>query len=168
MQIAMHDNEAPPPPPEAPGAYKKDSEGGGGVIAMIDSLIKELDTEMTESETEEKLAQEDYEEMMKDSAAKRAADTKALAEKEAALADAENLVVAKGEELTSTQKELMAVHEYMGQLHGECDWILKFFDVRKQAREGEIEALGKAKAVLSGADFSLVQTKSRRFLRSLP
>jgi DNA repair exonuclease SbcCD ATPase subunit len=165
VQISMHNNEAPPPPPEAPGAYKKNSEGGNGVIAMIDGLIKELDTEMTESETNEKLAQEDYEEMMKDSSEKRTADTKALAEKESALADAEDLIVNKGEELTSTQKELMAVHEYMGQLHGECDWILKFFDVRKQAREGEIDALGKAKAVLSGADFSLVQTKSRRFLR---
>merc|ERR1719240_1608381 len=120
---------------------------------------------MTESETEEKLAQEDYEEMMKDSAAKRTADTKALAEKEAALADAENLVVAKGEELTSTQKELMATHEYIGQLHGECDWILKFFDVRAEARNGEIDALKKAKAVLSGADFSLVQKSARRFLR---
>ena len=29
---------------------------------------------------------------------------------------------------------------------------------------GESNALGKAKAVLSGADFSLVQTKTQRFL----
>ena len=43
---------------------------------MIDTLIKELDTEMTEAETNEKLNQEDYEEMMADSAAKRAADSK--------------------------------------------------------------------------------------------
>merc|ERR1719503_103902 len=102
---------------------------------------------------------------MADSSAKRAADTKSIAQKTSALADAESLVVNKGEELTSTQKELMATHEYIGQLHGECDWILKFFDVRAEARTGEIDALGKAKAVLSGADFSLVQKSSRRFLR---
>merc|ERR1712137_900568 len=57
-QIKSHD--APPPPPEAPGAYKKKGEQSGGVIAMIDSLIAELDKEMTEAETEEKLAQEEY------------------------------------------------------------------------------------------------------------
>merc|ERR1719502_2462683 len=59
-QVSHHD--APPPPPETFGAYSKQSESGGGVIAMIDTLIKELDTEMTEAETEEKLAQEDYDE----------------------------------------------------------------------------------------------------------
>jgi len=164
MQVSMHRGKADPgPPPEAPGAHKK--QDGNGVIAMIDTLVKDLDTEMTESEVNEKNAQEEYEEMMADSAAKRAADTKSAADKNAALADAESMVVKKGEELTSTQKELMATHEYIGQLHGECDWILKFFTVRSEARTGEIDALKKAKAVLSGADFSLVQKSARRFLR---
>jgi len=56
MQIAMH-KDAPPPAPEAPGAYKKSGEESGGVIAMIDTLVKDLQTEMTESETTEKLSQ---------------------------------------------------------------------------------------------------------------
>ena len=162
IQIDMHKAD-PGPAPEAPGAHKK--QDGGGVIAMIDTLVKELDTEMTEAEVNEKNDQEEYEEMMADSSAKRAADTKSVAQKSAALADAESLVVSKGETLTSTQKELMATHEYIGQLHGECDWILKFFTVRQEARSGEVEGLKKAKAVLSGADFSLVQKSARRFLR---
>jgi len=41
-------------------------------------------------------------------------------------------------------------------------WLLKNFDARKAARSGEIDALGKAKAVLSGADYSLVQIASKR------
>merc|ERR1719223_1891099 len=164
MQISMHRGKADPgPPPEAPGAHQK--QDGGGVIAMIDTLVKELDTEMTEAEVNEKNDQEEYEEMMADSSAKRAADTKSVAQKSAALADAESLIVSKGETLTSTQKELMATHEYIGQLHGECDWILKFFTLRQEARSGEIDALHKAKAVLSGADLSLVQKSARRFLR---
>jgi len=164
MQISAHRGKADPgPAPEAPGAHKK--QDGNGVIAMIDTLVKDLDTEMTEAEFNEKDAQEEYEEMMADSSAKRAADTKSVADKSAAQADAESLIVAKSETLTSTQKELMATHEYIGQLHGECDWILKFFDVRATARLGEIDALKKAKAVLSGAYFSLVQKSARRFLR---
>merc|ERR1712232_1285656 len=75
---------APGPPPETAKAYSKKSEESGGVIAMIDTLIKELDTELTEAETEEKLAQEEYEELMADSAAKRVADSKSVAEKETA------------------------------------------------------------------------------------
>merc|ERR1712194_963272 len=45
-------------------------------------------------------------------------------------------------------------------LHDECDWLLKYFDARKEARAGEVEALHNAKAVLSGADYSLIQSKA--------
>jgi chromosome segregation ATPase len=161
-QVQAHG--APPPPPETFGAYSKKSEEGGGVIAMIDTLIKELDTEMTEAETEEKLAQEEYEELMADSAEKRAADTKSLADKESQKGDLESELVTLGDEHKATVKELMATEKYIGNLHGECDWLLQYFDVRKEARTGEIDALGKAKAVLNGADFSLVQTRSTKFL----
>merc|ERR1719498_2406597 len=95
-QVRSHD--APPPPPETFGAYSKKSEEAGGVIAMIHTLIKELDTEMTEAETEEKLAQEDYEELMSDSAEKRAADTKSLADKESQKRDLESELVTLGDE----------------------------------------------------------------------
>jgi septal ring factor EnvC (AmiA/AmiB activator) len=156
---------APGPPPETAKAYSKKSEESGGVIAMIDTLIKELDTEMTEAEVNEKNAQEEYEEMMADSAEKRAADSKSLAQKGGAKADTEKALVDAEAEKTSTAKELMATVEYIGQLHGECDWLIKYFDVRKEARTGEIDALGKAKAVLNGADYSLMQTKSHKFLR---
>merc|ERR1719407_122255 len=157
--------DAPPPPPEAPKAFSKKSEESTGVIAMIDDLVKELDTEMTEAETEEKLAQEEYEEMMADSSAKRAADSKSITAKEGEKAATEKALSEQEAEHTSTVKELMATHEYIGSLHGECDWLIKYFDVRKEARAGEIDSLKKAKAVLSGADFSLVQTQTRKFLR---
>merc|ERR1719359_713612 len=88
-QIKAHGVAAPPPPPEAPGAYKKKSGESGGVIAMIDLLVKDLDKEMTVAKTEEEDSQADYETMMKDSASKRADDSKTLANKERTLADLE-------------------------------------------------------------------------------
>merc|ERR1719316_1729979 len=97
---------------------------------------------------------------MNDSAEKRAMDSKALSDKEGAKAATEESY----EENKATTKELMAVHEYISSLHGECDWLLKYFDVRKEARTGELESLKTAKAVLSGADFSLLQTKGKSFL----
>merc|ERR1719353_1092881 len=155
----------PPPPPEAPGAYKKKGEESNGVIAMIDLLVKDLDKEMTVAKAEEKDAQEDYEQMMKDSAEKRADDSKSLGDKEATLADLQAALEKDTEAKTSTGKELMATAQYIQSLHNECDWLLQYFDVRKEARTSEIDALGKAKAVLSGADYSLVQVKSKHFLK---
>jgi len=166
MQISEHRNVADPgPAPEAPGAFKKKSEESGGVIAMIDLLIKDLEKEITEAETEERLAQEEYEELMSDSATKRAADTKSLTEKTGTKADLEASLSDDSLSLKDTSKELMATEEYIGSLHAECDWLLKYFDMRKEARTGEMDSLTKAKAVLSGADFSLVQTKSKKFLQ---
>mmetsp|Transcript_75455 Transcript_75455/g.117961 ORF Transcript_75455/g.117961 Transcript_75455/m.117961 type:complete len:701 (-) Transcript_75455:42-2144(-) len=154
----------PPPPPEAPGAYKKKSEDTNGVIAMIDLLIKDLDKEMTVATTEEKDAQSDYETFMRDSAEKRAQDAKNLADKEGALADAQAALEKHTDEKSSTTKELGATLQYIQSLHSECDWLLQYFEVRKEARASEVDALEKAKAVLSGADYSLVQIKSHRFL----
>jgi archaellum component FlaC len=166
MQISSHvQKDAPPPPPEAPGAFKKKSEESSGVIAMIDVLIKDLDRELTEAEVVEKDAQGDYEAMMADSSEKRTADSKALTEKIATKANLKSDLEQAGEDKDAAGSELMATESYISQLHAECDWLIKYFDMRKEARDGEIESLNNAKAVLSGADFSLMQTKSRNFLR---
>mmetsp|Transcript_64502 Transcript_64502/g.165969 ORF Transcript_64502/g.165969 Transcript_64502/m.165969 type:complete len:717 (+) Transcript_64502:64-2214(+) len=150
--------DAPPPPPETFGPYTTKSEENTGVIAMIDLLIKDLGKEMTEAETTEKDSQADYEALMKDSADKRTADSKSLTEKEAAKADTEALLEKTEEEKGSADKELGATLQYVASLHAECDWLLQYFDARKAARSSEMEALTSAKAVLSGADYSLLQT----------
>jgi len=166
-EVSSHNKQevAPPPPPETFGAYQKKSEDSMGVMAMVDLLIADLDKEMTEAETTEKDAQSDYETAMEDAAAKRTADSKLLSEKEGIKAETETDLEAKTEEKASTSAELMSTMKYIASLHMECDWLLKYFDVRKEARASEIDALGKAKAVLSGADYSLVQARTRRFLR---
>merc|ERR1711953_1332671 len=158
---------APPPPPERPGAFKKKTEESNGVIAMLDALVADLDKEMTTAEAEEKDAQEDYEQLMKDSAEKRAGDSKSIGEKEGAKADTEAALTNHKEELKSQKKEMMATLEVIQALHGECDWLLQYFDVRKEARTNEIGALTKAKAVLHGADYSLLQAKSKTLRGSM-
>jgi len=166
-QVSMHaqQRDAPAAPPATWGAYATKTEGNTGVIAMIDLLIKDLQKEMTEAETQEKDSQSDYEEMMKDSAAKRTTDSKALTEKGSAKADTSASLQDHSQARTDSVKELMATEKYISSLHAECDWLLQYFDARKEARAGEVDSLNKAKAVLSGADFSLLQTRSHGFLR---
>merc|ERR1712242_207610 len=153
-----------PPPPETFGPYKK-TEESTGVIAMIDLLVADLDKELQEAAVMEEDAQKEYEEMMAESATKRADDSKAVSDKTALKASEEEALMTEQETKASTEKELMQTLEYIHALHGECDWLLKYFDARTEARAGEIDALGKAKAVLSGADFSLLQTSSLRGFR---
>merc|ERR1719326_440923 len=71
---------APPPPPATAGAYKK--KDAGGPTALIQKLKNELKMEIQANEMDEKNAQEDYEELMAESASKRAADSKTITEKE--------------------------------------------------------------------------------------
>merc|ERR1719191_357696 len=145
---------APPPPPEANLAYKK-RESGTGVIAMIDLLKADLEKQITEMELVEKDAQEDYESFMKDSAEQRAMDSKSITDKEGSKAALEDELLANQEALKGKQVELMETEKYIMELHQECDWLLQHFDLRKDARTGEVDALKKAKDVLQGADYSL-------------
>merc|ERR1719281_489982 len=159
------DQEAPPPPPEAVPAYQKKGQESSGVMAMMDMMVADLDKEIQEMEFEEKDAQAEYEEFVKVSAEKRAADAKSIQEKEAAKAGLEASIVDMETEHKATMKQAMAKGEYLSDLHGDCDWLLQNFEYRKEARAGEVEALKKAKAVLSGADYSLVQV-TRKHLRA--
>merc|ERR1719420_2704390 len=128
---------------------------------MIDMLVADLAKEMMEAETQEKNSQSDYEAMMQDSAEKRSQDSKAITDKESAKAGLEADLQKATEEQASKTKELMATEEYISNLHGECDWLVQNYDLRKTARADESAALANAKAVLSGADFSLVQRNAR-------
>merc|ERR1719476_1014090 len=129
---------------------------------MIDLLVADLDKEMQEATVMEKDSQREYEEMMANSATKRAQDSKSLTDKNSAKAAEEEALQAETDKKADTSKDLALTLEYIGSLHAECDWLLKYYDVRKAARTSEIEALGRAKAVLNGADYSLLQMPSQR------
>merc|ERR1719221_1923918 len=115
---------------------------------------------MTQAKVEEKDSQGDYDATIADAKEKRATDSNSLTEKGATKADLVADLQASKDAKATASKELMALGKFTSQLHGECDWLVQYFDVRKSARADEIDALGKAKAVLSGADYSLLQAQS--------
>merc|ERR1719436_2132410 len=107
---------------------------------------------------DEKDAQAEYEQLMSDSAAKRASDSKSISDKEGTKADLEVELEKLTAEHKDTVMDAMAKAEYIAGLHQECDWLLANFEERKEARAGEVDSIKNAKAVLSGADYALVQT----------
>merc|ERR1719240_1376036 len=133
---------------------------------MIDLLVADLDKDIQTSTVEEKDAQKDYEQFMADAADKRAADSKSITDKQALKAETESQLQTDQETKKSKKTEAMQTAKYIGELHADCDWLLKYFDARKEARAAEIASLEKAKDVLAGADYSLVQ-KSSSHLRGV-
>merc|ERR1719469_436715 len=105
---------------------------------MMDTMVADLDKEIQEIEVEEKEGQKEYEQFMKDSAEKRANDAKSIEDREAVKADLEAKLLKDEEEKTATMKEAMATHQFLADVHGDCDWLLSNFQNRKAAREGEI------------------------------
>merc|ERR1719152_986661 len=79
-QIKIHSAQ-PGPAPETFGEYKK-SEGSSSIIAMMDSMIRDVETDMADAKRDEEEAQKDYEEDMNDAATKRADDSKLMVTKE--------------------------------------------------------------------------------------
>merc|ERR1719198_2226961 len=161
VQVKMHEvaeaEDAPPPPPSADLAYKKSGEESNGVISMMDMLIGDVKKDIQEMEADEKEAQSDYEQTMGEAKKKRAQDSKAITEKEGIKAETEASLQQNNDAHAAESENLQATNSYLADVHSECDWLLENFDARKAARTDEIEALAKAKAVLSGADYSLLQ-----------
>lgn len=147
---------------EAQTEYKKQREGTASAIEMLHLLTKDLAEESAESTTAEKEAQKDYEAFMEEAKKKRAADSQTISDDEGSLADMEELLIKNNEALKKGKRELAELVQLIASLHGECDWLLQHYKMRKEARTGEIEALGKGKAVLSGADYTFVQLSMAR------
>merc|ERR1719310_2266543 len=74
IQIRRVTKVAPPEAPEGPAPYKKS--GSSGVLALMDMVMGEVKTGITEMKMDEKYAQKDYVELMEDSKESRATDLK--------------------------------------------------------------------------------------------
>merc|ERR1719395_383861 len=144
---------APPPPPATWDAYQKKDGKSNGVIALMDMLLKELQDGITEAENEEKTAQTDYERLMSESQESRATMVQSVTTKEVAKADLATKIEATKEKKSSEEAQLASLKQTIAQLHADCDFIVENYDLRKTARETEVEGLKNAKSVLSGANF---------------
>jgi len=155
VQVRSHKSDvAPPPAPETFGEYKK-GEKSAGILGMMDSIIRDLENDLKDSEFEEKTAQKDYGDLMMDSQATRAQDVKSITDKESAKAALEGKLTTAKQTRAATVDDLNSAQTMIQDLHKSCDFIMGNFELRKESRTAEIESLKNAKAVLSGANLSL-------------
>ena len=70
---------------------------------------------------------------MKDFATKRAGNSKTVTGKEGALADFKTGIRQQKTDKAQADNDLGAFNEYAHSLHLECDWLIKYFDMHKDA-----------------------------------
>mmetsp|Transcript_50570 Transcript_50570/g.110061 ORF Transcript_50570/g.110061 Transcript_50570/m.110061 type:complete len:679 (+) Transcript_50570:93-2129(+) len=140
------------PEPAKGKAYGK-SAGAGGVVLILETIIKEATTEEQELDADENTAQADYATLVRDTAASIEAARVAIEEKSAALAETETDKSETQEALLANGVELEKLADLLHNQHVNCDYVIKYFDLRQQARKEEMDSIKDAKAILSGADF---------------
>merc|ERR1719380_504118 len=112
-------------------------------------MMSDLETDMTGSFTEEKHAAKDYVKMMKESAEMRAGMVKALKEKKVVKADTEERKQMTVQQNDLTINEIKHLELYLAQLHTECDFLLRNFDNRHDARTYEEDGLLDAESIVT-------------------
>merc|ERR1719284_1683548 len=140
-------------PPVPQMEYSK-SKGSTGVMSMIEKLIydtKEITAESKKSESE---AQAAYEALVADTNDSIRDLGKEITSKTKAKAQAKKDLASTNSDHADAVTELENLGKYNADLHGECDYVMKNFGVRQNARAEEIEALQQAKQILNGANLS--------------
>jgi len=139
-----------------PGGFKpyQKSESSGGVMGMIQQIINDAKTEEQETITAEADAQKAYETFVKDTNASIEEKTKDIINKSEEKGKAEQEKVKSEETLENVKTDLAGLATEASDLHGQCDFTLKNFEIRQSSRMQEVEALKQVKAILSGAKFS--------------
>jgi len=140
-------------PPVAQGEYKPNA-GASGIMSMIEKLIYDAKELMANSRKSEMEAQEGYETIVADTNRGVNDLAKEVSTKKGLLAQAEKDKVTTEGEVSDTMKELEGLHGEGADLHKECDYLLKNFQLRQKARGEEIEGLQQAKQILDGANLS--------------
>jgi len=150
--LIQQPGQASSPEPLKGKAFQK-SAGAGGVVQLLMMIIKEAEVEEGQLGADEQNSQSEYGTFVTDTSASIDADRKAIEEKSAALASTETEKSETEEALLANGLELGKLAELLKAHHLNCDYIIKYFDVRQQARKEEMDSITDAKAILSGADF---------------
>merc|ERR1719161_751567 len=139
-----------PAPPGGGFAPAKKNAGGNVIISFLEQIIEDSLKVENEAIEAEQAAQQAYAEFVND------CDSSIEQLNEAIVQKTDNVAVAKSDkenaemEAETTQGQLDELAAYAADLHKDCDFMLKNFDLRQAARLKEIEAIQEAKAILSG------------------
>jgi len=141
------------PMPEGFKEYKK-SQGGAGIMQLMQQLLEDsklIEAQGLQAESE---SQADYEDFTKRSVESVHTKSTAIRQLDTARSKQEIQKSEKTEGRDLSISEITQLEISLKQLHDTCDFVLAQFTNRQKARSDEMDALGEAKAILSGASGS--------------
>mmetsp|Transcript_27971 Transcript_27971/g.63651 ORF Transcript_27971/g.63651 Transcript_27971/m.63651 type:complete len:678 (-) Transcript_27971:43-2076(-) len=140
--------ETPPAPPAMKDYAQQD---GGKVVAMLETIIqdaRELEAKTVQAEKDEQAA---YEKYIRDSNDEIGAKQRFVTDKSEERATYKAEKAQTEANLKEALNSIDKLAAYRTQLHKDCDDTLDNFDMRQDARQSEIDALGQAKNILAGS-----------------
>merc|ERR1719428_1710636 len=112
---------------------------------MIEGIIDES--------KDENDAQSAYAEFIQNTKDSLEALERSVVNKEEELAGVDSAKAKAAGDLKHTETDLVKLAQVAATLHSECDFLVKFFDIRQSKRGQEIEVLQQAQAIIAGAKF---------------
>merc|ERR1719169_27638 len=137
--------------PPVPQAEYKPNAGASGVMQMIEKLVQDAKKMTADAKTSEAEAQAAYEALVADTNNSIDALNKEVVTKGKNKVKAKKDLAQTEQDILDTVNELEGLSKENANIHKECDYLMKNFDVRQTARAEEIEALQQAKSILNGA-----------------
>merc|ERR1719171_2073936 len=121
---------------------------------MIQEIIDDTKKMQSEAERGEAENQKAYEAFVAETNRSIEEKTKEMVNKSEEKAKAEGDLNQAETDKEAALLELEELSNYNAELHQECDFVMKNFEIRQTGRDEEIEALKQAKSILSGAKFA--------------
>jgi len=139
-------------PGNGPARFTKyeQHDGGSRVVQMIEAVIADSSKLEDEAIASEQDGQTAYENFMQDSNKSILKSLQAITNMSESRAKAKASLSMAETDFKQTMQDLENLNDMAGDLHKNCDYLLKNFDARQAARAAEIDALKEAKAILSG------------------
>jgi len=136
------------------GGYGGRSSENTGIVAILGMIKEDLEKEMDKAKADEAASLAAYQKLYDESAASMQAleDKKTTLNSDVADTDKQKTSAQGTHGEKSDSKD--ATDDVLNDLRTSCDWIMRTFEDRRDARKDEIEGLQKAKSALAGAGAS--------------
>eukprot|EP00929_Paragymnodinium_shiwhaense_P107684 TRINITY_DN73_c0_g2_i1.p1 TRINITY_DN73_c0_g2~~TRINITY_DN73_c0_g2_i1.p1 ORF type:complete len:722 (-),score=366.92 TRINITY_DN73_c0_g2_i1:205-2370(-) len=158
--------EAPPPPPSTwdTAEYGGKTGESQGILSILDMIKEDIKKDISKATTAEDEAIAAYDTLKTDLEQQVTDLETAISDLEGTKSEKEGEVQTTIEERETKKGELKATMKKIKDYEAGCDFITVNFELRTSNRQIEVDGLEKAKAILSGAEFSAVQAGAKKQL----
>jgi hypothetical protein len=147
---------------QAPEFGGKRSDSGNSIISFLEVAESDFTRLLAEADSAEAQSSEGYKKLIQDSKVSLATKKADVNGKKSEIKQLQVALDASNSDLTSTQKELDAVLEYLDKLKPQCESKAQSYAERKSRRDAEVEGLKDALEILSGDAPAFLQRKTFR------